>query len=159
MYTPKLLLLSAPVLAFAATTTPVPTASWSLTYANPAQESALSSYRSSISANTKLQASLSSMLAVATVTDTDFAIDNTQAQSILNVAATATSSVDIPDIPKDLPGDVKSLYSSVYKHEISILTKQATNTQTGTNAAPQATGGVKVVGAAAAGVLGVAALL
>lgn len=132
-----------------------------ITGLNPAQASAFNSYQSSITHDTKAQSSLLSILATATASDKTFDAYNTQAQSVMQAAVTATKSVDLPDIPKDLPKDVKSYLSSVYKHDISILTKQASNTQTGTNAAPQAqaTGYVKAAGVAAAGVLGVAAML
>lgn len=132
-----------------------------ITGLNPAQASAFNSYQSSLTRDTKAISSLSSILATATASDKTFDVYNTQAQSVMQAAVTATKSVDLPDIPKDLPKDYKSFLSSVYKHDISILTKQATNTQTGTNAAQQAqaTGYVKAAGVAAAGVLGVAALL
>ena len=145
----------------AAKSSAIPTATWSITGLNPAQLSAWNSYESSLTHDTKAASSLSSILATATVTDKNFDAYNTQAQSVLQAAVTATKSVDLPDIPKDLPKDVKSYLSSVYKHEISILTKQASNTQTGTNKAvqAQATGYMIKAGAAAAGVLGVAALL
>ena len=138
-----------------------PTTTWTITGLNPAQLSALNAYESSLTHDTKAVSSISSILATATATEKNFDAYNTQAQSVLQAAVTATKSLDLPDIPKDLPKDVKSYLSSVYKHEISILTKQLSNTQTGTNKAvqAQATGYLMQAGVAAAGVLGVAALL
>ena len=81
----------------------------------------------------------------------------TSVEAIIQAAVTATTSVKIPDFPSDMPKEIKSFYSSYYSEQISILSKQRTNTAT--NAAPQETGFAKVAGMAAAGVLGVAAVL
>lgn len=73
--------------------------------------------------------------------------------SVLQKAVTATGSAEYPSIPSNLPSQYSSYWSSVYKAEVSLLTKQATNSSNAAVGMPTA-----AVIAAGAGVLGAVGL-
>lgn len=74
--------------------------------------------------------------------------------SVLQKAVNVVGTTEQPMVPTNLPKEMQSYWSSVYKAEISLLTKQATNTSNGAVGMPTA-----AVMAAGAGVLGAVGLV
>lgn len=118
-----------------------------ITGLNDKQASAFSSYQSALT-NDKQYTSFS--LELKTVT-ADYTIvdENPALQSAVTGTATA-----LPTAPTELPEDAQKYISSVYKAELSIITKY----RSGNNAAAAPTGALIAAGAAAVGVMGFAAM-
>ena len=77
--------------------------------------------------------------------------------SVLQKAVTATGTAEQPKVPTDLPEGYQNYWSSVYKAEISLLNKQATNTSNAAVGMP--TAAVMAAGAGMMGAMGLAGLM
>lgn len=138
---------------------PSQTATYTITGLNSAQSDAYASFTSSRGHDSSARSSLSALTASATQTAALSSFDpyGPSVISVLQMAVTATGTIEQPKVPTDLPKGYQTYWSSVYKAEISLLTKQATNTSNAAMGMP--TAAVIAAGAGMMGAMGLAGLM
>ena len=130
---------------------PSQTPTYTITGLNDAQSAAYASFTSSRGHDSSARSSLSALTASATQSAALSSFDpyGPSVISVLQKAVTATGTAEQPKVPTDLPKGYQTYWSSVYKAEISLLNKQATNTSNAAVGMPTA-----AVMAAGAGIMG-----
>ena len=138
---------------------PSQTPTYTITGLNSAQSDAYASFTSSRGHDSSARSSLSALTASATETAALSSFDpyGPSVISVLQKAVTATGIAEQPKVPTDLPKGYQTYWSSVYKAEINLLTKQATNTSNAAVGMP--TAAVMAAGAGLMGAIGLAGLV